>query len=89
MDYNAHYGGMHFLWWIFWLALLALLFFTPWGSNKRATKNSLLHTLRRTYAEGKISTQEFEERKRVLEAELARDKEKGTTSKSNNHDGAN
>lgn len=84
MDYTSHYWGMHWIWWIFWIFLLGLIFFTPWGSKKRVTKNSLLHTLRRTYAEGKISTQEFEERKRVLEAELARDKEKETTSKSEN-----
>lgn len=75
MDYNAHYGGMHFLWWIFWIALFVLIFFTPWGSSKRYSRKDLLHRLRRTYAEGKISTGEFEERKRVLENEFAKDKE--------------
>lgn len=69
MDYGYHYWGMHLFWWIFWIALLFFIFFTPAG-KKKSSKSSLLHTLRRTYAEGKISTQEFEERKRILENEF-------------------
>lgn len=67
---NMHYWGMHWIWWIFWIFLLELLLFTPWGSSKKLSKSSLLHTLRRTYAEGKISTHEFEEQKQVLEREF-------------------
>lgn len=76
MDYNYHYWGMHAFWWMFWIFLLVLIFFTPWGSSKRSTRSSLLHTLRKTYAEGKISTQEFEERKKVLESEFQAGKTK-------------
>lgn len=37
------------------------------GIKKEKLQSSLLHTLRRTYAEGKISTQKLDERKPVLE----------------------
>ncbi len=79
--YNGTYWGMHMIWWFFWIAILAMTFFTPWGSSKRSTRSSLLHTLRKTYAEGKISSQEFEERKRVLENEFSKRKEEGTSAK--------
>ncbi len=75
MNYTYDYWGMHLLWWIFWIAMLAIIFFTPWGSTRRSSKSSLLHTLQKTYAEGKITTQEFEERKKVLEKEFRREKE--------------
>jgi len=58
-----------------------MIFFTPWGSTKRSTRSSFLHTFRKTYAEGKISTQEFEERKRVLEKEFMKQREDDTVTK--------
>lgn len=82
--YNGtYYWGMHMLWWIFWIAILAIIFFTPWGSSKRSSKASLLHTLRKTYAEGKISTEEYEERKKFLEKEFERGRNKETMTKDN------
>ena len=83
---NIHWWGMHTFWWIFWIFILAMIFFSPWGSSKRSSKSSLLYTLRKTYAEGKISTQEFEERKKVLEKEFQRNLKQGaaTTDKSEN-----
>ena len=76
MNYTYDYWGMHLLWWIFWIAMLAIIFFTPWVSTKRSSKSSLLHTLRKTYAEGKITTEEYEERKRFLESEFLKEKKK-------------
>ncbi len=63
------YWGMHMFWWIVWIVLIAYIFFTPRGP-KRSSKKILLRTLRKTYAEGKISTQEYEERKKVLLSEF-------------------
>lgn len=54
--------------------LIGYIILGPLGSSKRSSKSSLLHTLRKTYAEGKITTQEFEERKRVLEDEFLKQK---------------
>jgi putative membrane protein len=81
---NSNWWGMHTFWWIFWLFLLVIVFFTPWGYSKRSSRSSLLHALRKTYAEEKISTQEFEERKRVLENEFLNQREKGASTKDAN-----
>ncbi|MDQ6761252.1 MAG: SHOCT domain-containing protein [Bacteroidota bacterium] len=69
MNYYDGYWGMNLLWWLFWIAIIAMFFFTPLKTS-RSTRSSLLHTLRKTYAEGKISTEEYEERKKVLEKEF-------------------
>ena len=86
MDYGYHWWGMHLFWWIFWIALLGLIFFTPAG-KKKTSKSNLLDTLRRTYAEGKISTQEFEERKRVLENEFLKQQQDSIAGKNEIADG--
>lgn len=75
------YWGMHMFWWIIWIAIIAYIFFNPWGRSRRSTRSTLPHRLRRTYAEGKISTQEFEERKKVLEKEFLKRQENGTAAK--------
>ena len=77
MNYYDGYWGMNLLWWFFWIMLIALFFFTPWRT-KRTTRSTLLHTLRKTYAEGKISTQDYEERKSVLEKEFLVQRKKDT-----------
>jgi putative membrane protein len=63
-----HYFGMHGFWWLFWIIVLVLIFlvFRPYLISKTG-KDSSLDILRRKYAAGDISTEEFEERKRVLE----------------------
>ena len=65
--------GMHFLWWIFWIALAAVLIVLlvrrqpaqppPPASSSQPTP---LEILERRYAAGDISTQEFEERRAAL-----------------------
>ena len=64
-----HYFGMHGFWWLFWVIVLIVFFLAlkPYliGGNKG--KDSSLDILRRKYAAGDISKEEFEERKRVLE----------------------
>ncbi|MEQ8360176.1 MAG: SHOCT domain-containing protein [Cytophagales bacterium] len=68
-NYEWHYFGMHGLWWLFWVILLAVILFTVFGSkiNRKRGKDSPLEILKRRYASGDISTEEFEERKKVLE----------------------
>lgn len=72
--YNGyHFFGMHLIWWIIWIAVLVWIFFLPlpipnknWGPNEE----SALDILRKRFAAGEISTEEYEERKAVLEREL-------------------
>ena len=67
--YEGHYWGMHWIWWALWIILLFWIFATPWEvPGQRKKKESPLDILKRRYASGEINTQEFEERKKVLES---------------------
>lgn len=61
--------GMHALWWLFWAALvIAVLALTlPRWSGRGVPAPSPLERLQQRYANGEISTEEYEERKRTLE----------------------
>ena len=68
MDYvGGHFWGMHFFWWLFWVAAIMLLFspITPVSRGRR--RETPLEVLQRRYAAGEVSTQEYEERKTALE----------------------
>ena len=64
--------GMHLLWWAFWIATVAVC---VWAFNRGIGRGSAggreapLEVLRRRYAEGAITTAEYEERRaRLLES---------------------
>ncbi|MGK7296158.1 MAG: SHOCT domain-containing protein [Candidatus Wenzhouxiangella sp. M2_3B_020] len=66
--------GMHWGWWLFLVLLVALVVFAIWavsrsaGSRRqsRTREETPLERLQRRYAEGEISTEEYEERKSRL-----------------------
>lgn len=62
---------MHWLWWAFWLiAIAAVVWAVSRGSQVESHRNETpLEVLRRRYAEGEISTEEYEERKRRLQSD--------------------
>ena len=76
MGYDGAYmmGGMHGLWWLFWLVLPGVLVFGGWerlGDRRnrsretpRDTPHELLH---RRLAGGDITPVEYEERKSLLD----------------------
>lgn len=67
MEYG-HYGGMHWIWWMLWIIFLFWIFLTPWDiPGQRKRKDSPLDILKKRYAAGEINTQEYEERKKVIE----------------------
>lgn len=76
MFYDGWFAfGMHAFWWIFWVIFIALAVWglaSGWGGRSEA-RETPLETLRRRYARGEIGTQEYEERKAVLERDGARD----------------
>lgn len=67
--------GMHWLWWIGWILLVGGLVWAITRSQQRQSgppssaepRETPLEVLQRRYAEGEISTEEYEERKGRLE----------------------
>jgi len=65
---HGHYWGMHWVWWILLIIGLFWIFATPWDiPGQRKRKNRALDTLKKRYASGEINTQEYEERKEVIQ----------------------
>jgi len=65
--------GMHWFWWLFWVALM-VIFFTPWGTPVRRGKpprETPHELLRRRLATGEITTQEYEQRKALLDRDTS------------------
>lgn len=71
MDHlGGSFWGMHFFWWLFWVAALMLMFspITPVSAGRR--RETPLQVLQRRYAAGDVSTVEYEERKTILERDI-------------------
>lgn len=74
MMYEYNFVGMHMLWWFFWIVLMVFLFgwFVP-VPKKRIRRDSPLDILQKRFASGEITTEEYNEKKSILEADLAKD----------------
>lgn len=61
--------GMHLFWWLFWVALIGMAFttITPVPKSQFRSGGRALDILRRGDAAGKVTTDEYERRKTVLE----------------------
>lgn len=71
-----YWWGMSFLWWIFWIALIAVFFAlaTPVRRSHARLYDDPLSILRRRYAAGELTTEEYEDRKARLEKDQAADR---------------
>jgi putative membrane protein len=69
--YYWSFWGMHAFWWLFWVAMIAIFFvaLTPVRRSRARLWDDPLSILRRRYARGELSTEEYEERKGVLARE--------------------
>ena len=65
MYWGNHFWGMHMFWWIFWVVLVTSLAFWTWPTPAKR-HDSALETLRRTYAAGEITEEEYRHRLAVL-----------------------
>lgn len=73
--HNGWMWGMHWIWWMFWLLLIVGVVWTitrsqrepPTPPPRSQERETPLEALQRRYAEGEISTEEYEERKERLE----------------------
>ena len=63
-------GGMHGLWWIFWVVLIGVLVFYSWGrwdDQPRRSRDTPLEILQRRLASGEITPDEYDKRKTLLD----------------------
>ncbi len=64
-----HFWGMHLIWWLIWVVLLFWIFAIPDDiPGQRKKKETPLDILKRRYAAGDITTEQFQEKKKTLEA---------------------
>jgi putative membrane protein len=63
-----YFGGMHWIWWIAWIFfwMLFLSFMTPMRRSTYREMQSPLQLLKRRYAAGEITSEEYEERRAKL-----------------------
>ena len=62
-----HFWGMHLIWWLCLIILIAWLFTKPWkGSGQKSKKETPLDILKNKFARGEISKEEYEEKKKML-----------------------
>ncbi len=68
---NTYYWGMNFIWWFIWIILLLWIFALPYNiPGQRNRKDSPLDILQKRFASGEISTDEYNEKKKLLEFDL-------------------
>ena len=74
MMYNGYYfWGMDMIWWFIWIILLFWIFATPYDiPGQRKRKESPLDMLQKRYAAGEITTQEYMEKREIIESDMAR-----------------
>jgi len=69
--YDNNFWGMHFIWWCVWFILLFWLFALPYDIPfQRNKKSSPLNILQKRFASGEIDTQEYHEKKKILENDI-------------------
>jgi putative membrane protein len=67
-EHGAYMGGMHTLWWIFWLILVVALLYTGWSpQQRRGHRESPYELLQRRLARGEISPEAYEKAKALLD----------------------
>jgi putative membrane protein len=73
MFYSNYFWGMHFYWWCIWVILLVWIFAIPYNiPGQRYKRESSLDILQRRFASGEITTQEYQEKKKILEDDLTK-----------------
>ena len=72
MFYYNNYFGMNTIWWILCMVMIFWIFVTPYDvPGQRQAKDTPLDILQQRYAMGQMTTEEYKERKRILEEDLA------------------
>lgn len=65
---NYQFWGMHLVWWFIWCIMLFWIFATPYTiPGQRARKDSPLDILKKRFASGEITKEEYQEKKKIVE----------------------
>jgi putative membrane protein len=68
MYYGNYFWGMDLIWWIVWIFLLVWIFAIPYDiPGQRRRKDTPLDVLKRRFASGEITKEEYEDRKKIIE----------------------
>ena len=63
-----HFMGMHLIWWFIWAVFIFWIFATPYDiPGQKTKKDTPLDILKKRYAAGTITTEEYKEKKKHLE----------------------
>jgi putative membrane protein len=72
MMYYGNFWGMDLIWWIIWMLMLFWIFVTPYDiPGQRKRKDTPLSILQKRFAAGAITEEEYHEKKKILEKDLA------------------
>lgn len=64
-----HFGGMHLIWWIWWMLIIFWIFATPYHiPGQRSKKDSPLDILKKRFANGQINEEEYQAKKKLIES---------------------
>jgi putative membrane protein len=64
---------MYLIWWFVWLVFLFSIFALPFNiPGQRMQKDSPLDILKKRLASREIKTEEYQEKKKILESDLAK-----------------
>lgn len=65
---DYHFWGMHAIWWSFWIFILFWIFAIPYNiPGQRSKKESPLDILKKRLASGEIDSEEYLQKKKILE----------------------
>ena len=68
MFYNTTYWGMNFVWWLIWLIFIFWIFALPYDiPGQRSRRDSSFDILRKRFASGEITEDEYDAKKKILE----------------------
>jgi len=75
MFYYGNFGGMNFIWWFVWMILMFWIFATPYNvPGQRVKKDAPLDLLKKRFASGQITKEEYLEHKKILEIDITQAK---------------
>lgn len=63
-----HFVGMHLFWWFIWVMFILWIFATPYHVPfQQKKKDSPFDILKTRFANGQITNEEYNEKKKILE----------------------